>query len=961
MYKKRIQNTDSRYVLIMLVHVLFFLSYNGVAQTYLDSTAAIEDRVEDLLGRMTLDEKIGQMVQEDYVQLNVQTDIRTYMLGSVLTAANDGPAGKTPEAWADLNDLFQSYALGTRLKIPILFGMDAVHGVGSFYGSTIFPHNIGMGCTRNPALVQQAAEITAEEMSAAGINWTFGPVVAVARSENWGRTYESYGEEPNLVKDMAAAAVTGFQGDTSSPSIKILACAKHFIGDGGTTDGQNAGNTQVDTATLRAIHLPGYISAIKQKVGSIMISQSSWNGIPCHGSHYLLTDLLKGELHFDGLLISDYLSFMLAVGVNAPYGANIMTAVNAGMDMAMVSPYGPWNYPNYIDTLRTLVNDAKVSTSRIDDAVRRILRQKFRLGLFEHPYANRSRLSQVGSSEHRQVARECVRQSLVVLKKKDGVLPIPKTVKRIHMAGRHANNMGYQCGGWTITWQGGSGATTPGTTIMQAIQQTVPGAEITYSENGFGADSADLGIAVIGETPYAESSDIGHLNLLLSDIQAVRNLKNYNIPVIVIVISGRPININPIIHHCDALIAAWLPGTEGEGISDVLFGDYPPVGRLSQTWPRSTSQIPINVGDPVYNPLFEYGFGITSLDNSPAGSPPSVYSASIATGNPSIEVSFNKPMATPSSGSTGFSVLMNGTTPVTVAQTYLKTNDPTTIVLALESASVKGDTYTVSYAPGSIQSSDGGQLSGFENFLAYNLLDDYYRIHSIPKIMQAEEYSTCSVGIGATSCSDVGGGRAVTSISDGSWLEYYTSVVPGDRYQVDFRYSSATASGRVQLIANGDTVSTVDLPVTGSWNTWQSVSSTADLTAGFNVMRINVPQGGFRLNWIQFTSTNGIDENSSTPAAFQLHQNYPNPFNPSTTIRFSIPEAGFVTLKVFNVLGEEVTTIESERLNAGIYSREWDASHAASGVYFYRLMWTANTRSDRQNSYSETKKLIVLH
>jgi beta-glucosidase len=949
------------YFLFILILSLFFVSSRSVAQTYLDSTAAIEDRVEDLLGRMTLDEKIGQTVQEDYVQLNVQSDIRTYMLGSVLSAANDGPAGKTPEAWADLNDLFQSYALGTRLKIPILFGMDAVHGVGSFYGSTIFPHNIGMGCTRNPALVRQAAEITAEEMSAAGINWTFGPVVAVARNENWGRTYESYGEEPNLVKEMAAAAVNGFQGDTLSPSINILACAKHFIGDGGTTGGENAGNTQVDTATLRAIHLPGYISALEQKVGSMMISQSTWNGVPCHGSHYLLTDLLKGELNFNGLLISDYLSFMLAVGTNAPYGLNIMTAVNAGMDMAMVSPYGPLNYPNYIDTLRTLVNDEKVSTNRIDDAVRRILRQKFRLGLFEHPYANRSRLSQVGSSEHRQVARECVRQSLVVLKKKDGVLPIPKSVKRIHMAGRHANNMGYQCGGWTITWQGDSGPTTPGTTIMEAIQQAVPGAEVTYSENGFGADSADIGIAVIGEIPYAEASGDSHLNLLLSDIQTVRNLKNYDIPVIVIVISGRPININPILHHCDALIAAWLPGTEGEGISDVLFGDYPPVGRLSQTWPRSSSQIPINVGDPVYNPLFEYGYGITSLDDSPAGSAPDVYSASTIVGNPSIEVSFTKPMTAPPPGSTGFSVFVNGTTPVIVAQAYLKNNDSTTIIIELESAIVKGDTYTVSYAPGSIQSSDGGQLAAFTDLTVYNILNDYYRIHSIPKKLQAEEYSTCSTGIGSTLCSDIDGGKAVTNISDGSWLEYYTSVFPGSRYQVVFRYSSSVDTGQIQLIANGDTVAAVDLPVTGSWNTWQSVSATADLDAGFQVMRFRTPQGGFRLNWVQFTSTDGIEEHPSVPGVFQLQQNFPNPFNPNTTIRFSIPEPGFVTLKVFNVLGEEVATIESERLNAGMYSREWDASHTASGVYFYRLMWTANARNDRQNSFCETKKLVVVH
>ena len=499
-----------------------------------------------------------------------------------------------------------------------------------------------MGCTRNPELLTQATQITAQEVIATGFNWTFSPIVAVARNENWGRTYESYSEDPNLVREMSGAAILGYQGDTSAKNITILACAKHYLGDGGTTGGQDGGNTQLDTATLKAIHLPGYLSAIEQKVGSIMVSFSSWNGSPCVANKYLLTTLLKEELKFDGLLITDFDGIFYSPGRTT--GEQFSNSINAGIDMAMLN--GSF-YITFIDSLKMIVGQGRVSLDRIDDAVRRILTQKFRLGLFEHPYAKRSLLSQVGSQAHRQVARECVRQSLVILRKKDNILPISKNIKRIHMAGRHANNMGYQCGGWTITWQGGSGSTTIGTTIMQAVQQEVPNASITYSEDGYGADSADIGIAVIGELPYAEGAGDRGEFLSTTDIQTIRNLKSSNIPVIVILISGRPMIISPILHYCDALIAAWLPGTEGQGITDVLFGDYQPTGVLSRTWPKDVSQIPMNVGDPVYNPLFEYGYGITSFNNSPAGSAPEVFSASVASIQ-SIEVSFNKKMATPS-------------------------------------------------------------------------------------------------------------------------------------------------------------------------------------------------------------------------------------------------------------------------------------------------------------------------
>ncbi len=943
-------------MLIVFAAVIIFSPGNSNGQTYLDSTAAIDSRVDDLLGRMTLDEKIGQMIQMDYTNLPSTSDITTYYLGSLLAAADEGPAGRTPEAWADLYDTLQSYALQTRLKIPLIFALDAIHGFGAMYGATVFPHNIGMGCMRNAELVKQAAQITAEEMSATGIDWTLGPVVAVARNEKWGRTYESFGEYPDLVKEMSAAAVVGFQGDTSAKNINILACAKHFIGDGGTTNGVTNGNTQVDEATLRAIHLPGYISAIEQNVGSIMVAQNQWNGIHCHGNHYLLTDLLKEELGFKGIVISDWNSFLYAGDPSAPfpspvlYGPAIKNSINAGIDMAMMSNYSVYNHRTYIDTLKYLINLDTITIERINDAVRRILTQKFRLGLFEHPYANRSLLSQVGSTAHRETARECVRQSLVVLKKKDGILPISRNIKHIHLAGRHADNMGYQCGGWTITWQGSSGDITPGTTIREAIQQVVPDAAITVSSDGLGAEEADIGIAVIGELPYAEGNGDGRVNLDGVDIEAVRNLKSYGIPVVVILISGRPIILDPILHHCDALIAAWLPGTEGEGIADVLFGDYQPVGKLSQSWPRDVSQIPINIGDSVYNPLFKYGDGITSLADSPVGSPPEVYSASIvATQN--MEISFNKKMDAPPAAPAGFSVIDNTGNPTNISSLSLKDSDSTSFIITFEDSIRKANTYTISYTAGTIQSHDQGQLTAFEGVSVHNLLTDYKYLHSAPGKIEAEDYYR-GQGIGTTSCSDVGSGKMLYSIDTNDWVDYYVYVSQSGTYTLEYRIASAADSGQIELITKGDTLSVLNLPVTGSWDIWQSVQTAVQLSEGPQIIRIYASRGGFRLNWIQLSPTTGMDNNGENIVEeFRLSQNYPNPFNPSTIITYQIPKSRHVRLTVYDLLGREIMTLVNEEMRPGSYQATFNGTNLASGVYFYRL---------QAGEFVQTRKLILM-
>ncbi|MBN1699073.1 MAG: glycoside hydrolase family 3 C-terminal domain-containing protein [Spirochaetales bacterium] len=566
----------------------------------------VSERIEDLLSRMTLEEKIGQMTQIDKDYLVSEKDIAGYCLGSLLSGGGSQPKTTDPEAWADMYDRYQQMALESRLNIPIIYGIDAIHGNAKVWGAVVFPHNIGMGCMRNPGLVEEAARITAEEVAATGIDWTFSPCIAVPRDERWGRTYEGFGETSELAEIMGAAAVAGYQGDSLLRHETILACAKHYCGDGGTENGKDQGDTVCDEAALRKIHLPGYIKAVEGGVGSIMVSFSSWNGEKLHGHTYLLTDVLKEEIGFSGILVSDWKAIEQLPG---SYYDNVTTAVNAGLDMIMV----PDDYRRFISTLKNSVEKGAVELSRIDDAVERILRVKFELGLFEHPLTKRELLESVGSASHREIARECVRQSLVLLKNSSEVLPLKKNLRHIHVAGRNADDLGAQCGGWTMGWQGRGGNITKGTTILQAVRDTVSsGTKVTYSKNGNGAEGADVGIIVIGEEPYAEfKGDRSDLGIADADIKAIRATKGAGIPVVVVLISGRPMIITPSLESWDAFIAAWLPGTEGQGVADVIFGDYNPTGKLSHTWPRSMDQIPINEGDTGTDPLFPYGFGLS--------------------------------------------------------------------------------------------------------------------------------------------------------------------------------------------------------------------------------------------------------------------------------------------------------------------------------------------------------------
>ena len=586
--------------------------------------SSFDGQIQQLLSRMTLEEKIGQMTQAEQDAVKDKGDIEKYFLGSLLSGGSSDPkAGNSLEAWTDLYDSLQARALKTRLAIPILYGIDAVHGHSNVLGATIFPHNIGLGCTRNPKLVEQAARVTAEEVRATGIQWTFAPCVTVPRDERWGRTYEGFGEAPELARTLGEAAVRGFQRNDLSNPLSILACAKHFVGDGGTLMGTGSfeqpvthkrlldqGDTRLSESELREIHMQGYVSTVKAGVGSIMPSYSSWNGVKVSGIKRLLTDILKNELGFEGFLISDYNAIDQ---ITKDYKSAIEISINAGMDMAMV----PTKYREYFTLLKELVNEGKVPMSRIDDAVRRILRVKFAMGLMDKnrsQLADRSLHRTFGSAAHREVARECVRQSLVLLKNSKKTLPLSKRLARIHVGGKSADDIGNQCGGWTIDWQGRSGdVTSGGTTILKAIQNTVsPATKVTFSKDGAGAEGAQVGIVVIGETPYAEGiGDREDLSLAPEDLAAIDNMQRAGVPVVVVLISGRPMIINQALDKSDAFIAAWLPGTEGQGVADVLFGDFKPTGKLSVSWPRSMAQIPINVGDKTYDPLFKYGFGLT--------------------------------------------------------------------------------------------------------------------------------------------------------------------------------------------------------------------------------------------------------------------------------------------------------------------------------------------------------------
>jgi beta-glucosidase len=627
-------------ILIAAVFAVVAPSASAARAPYQDARQPVAKRVADLLSRMTLEEKVGQMTQTERGQVYTDaTPITTYSLGSILSGGGSTPTENNPKAWADMIDRFQQAALNTRLKIPLLYGIDSVHGDGNMLGATVFPHNIGLGATRDPALVRQAAHVTASETRSSGPQWTFAPCICAARDDRWGRTYESFSEDPGLVIRMESA-IDGFQGSRGQLGNRdrVLATAKHYAGDGDTRYGTGSGDYPIDqgvAVTSRRdfwnTSLRQYLPAVQDHhVGSVMPSYSSvdWtedgvgNPLKMHGNRELITDVLKGKMGFDGFVISDWRGIFQLPGDRAQ---QVRDGVNAGIDMMME----PDEYKSFISTLLDEVHAGRVPMSRIDDAVSRILTKKFQLGLFEHPFTNRADLGKVGSPAHRAVARRAVAESQVLLKNKRHALPLSRR-NDVYVAGSNADNIGNQAGGWTLTWQGGSTNVIPGQTILDGIRDAARG-NVTYSKDASApVGRHDTGVVVVGETPYAEGfGDVGGpqwgydpgdhgvqrppqtMQLNDADKAAVDKVCAAAKKCVVVVVSGRPLILDPgRLSKIDGLVAAWLPGSEGAGVADTLFGRRPYTGKLPVTWPRTLAQEPINVGDANYHPLYPFGFGL---------------------------------------------------------------------------------------------------------------------------------------------------------------------------------------------------------------------------------------------------------------------------------------------------------------------------------------------------------------
>lgn len=593
---------------------------------YLDPSLPPQERARDLLARLSLEEKIGQMTLVEKNSIKPD-EVRTYYIGAVLSGGGGYPPRNTPEGWTEMTRAFQEAALRTPHAIPLLYGADGVHGHGNLYGATIFPHNIGLGAANDPELVEKIARATAEEMRATGVHWNYAPVVAVPQDLRWGRTYEAFSENTEIVTRLGAAYVRGLQGDDPN-RLFLLATPKHFIGDGGTAWGTSTtsgyfldqGDTRMDEARLRALFLPPYQAAIQAGAQSIMVSFSSWNGTKMHAHRYLITDVLKGELGFSGFVVSDWGGIDQ---ISPDYYTAVVTAINAGIDMNMV----PYDFRRFQQVMKQAVENGDISLERIDDAVLRILIVKFRLGLFEQPFADETYRDKIGSPEHRSLAREAVARSLVLLKNDGQTLPLAKNIGRIFIAGAFADDIGAQCGGWTIEWQGKLGNITPGTTIRQAIEAVAQG-EVVY--NRFGKfenlGRADVAIVVVGEAPYAEGRG-DRLNPALSenDLELIRRVRPQADRLVLLLISGRPIIITEALPLVDAVVAAWLPGTEGQGVADVLFGDRPFTGKLPFTWPRTAEQLPFDFErlpkEGCAAPLFPFGYGLDSSVEVPLSLP----------------------------------------------------------------------------------------------------------------------------------------------------------------------------------------------------------------------------------------------------------------------------------------------------------------------------------------------------
>lgn len=594
----------------------------------------IESRIESILSKMTLEQKIAQMIQPEIKDFTVE-DMRRYGFGSYLNGGGSFPNGNkhaTPQEWIDYAEAMYQASIDDSQdgsKIPTMWGTDAVHGHNNVIGATLFPHNIGLGAANNPMLIEKIAEATAKEVVATGIEWIFAPTVAVVRDDRWGRTYEGYSEDPAIVREYSAAIVKGLQGAASEDFLsqqRVIATVKHFVGDGGTEGGDDQGNNLASEKELFEIHAQGYVSGLTAGAQTVMASFNSWHGKKNHGNQYLLTQVLKQRMGFDGFVVGDWNGHGQVKNCS---NESCSQAINAGLDVFMV-PTKAWK-PLLENTLKQ-VQSGEISIQRVDDAVSRILRVKLRAGLFDRPSpANRKlagKIELIGAQEHRDIARQAVRESLVLLKNKRNILPLSQH-RNILITGDAADNIGKQSGGWSITWQGTgnqNGDFPGGTSVLKGIKQKLANSDgtIEFSVDGSYQKKPDVAIVVYGEEPYAEGNgDLDNLEYQRSakrDLKLLQSLKSQGIPVVSVFISGRPIWVNPELNASDAFVAAWLPGTEGGGIAEVLFQDaagkiaHDFVGKLSYSWPASPTQTEVNWHDPDYTPLFPYGYGLTYSD-----------------------------------------------------------------------------------------------------------------------------------------------------------------------------------------------------------------------------------------------------------------------------------------------------------------------------------------------------------
>lgn len=606
--------------------------------------------VDDLLAKMSLEEKVGQMIQGDIGSVRPE-DLRKYPLGSILAGGSSPPLGapdRSPaQPWIETARAFRAVSLEQReghVPIPVMFGIDAVHGNNNVIGAVIFPHNIGLGAANDPALIRRIGEATAAETAAAGADWAFGPTLAVPQNDGWGRAYEGYSEDPDLVRRYAGEMVRGLQGEPGASlplqNGRVAASAKHFLGDGGTKDGIDQGDNQASEAELVRIHNAGYPAAIDAGAMTVMASFSSWQGVKMHGNRSLLTDVLKGRMGFDGFIVGDWNGHGQIPGCT---NEDCAATFNAGLDMAMAPDSWKGLYENTLKQAKS----GEIPMARIDDAVRRILRVKHRLGLFDPARPWEGKAGVIGAPEHRAIAREAVRKSLVLLKNNDGVLPVKASAK-VLVTGPGADDIGMQSGGWTLSWQGTGNSRSDfpnAQTIYEGLREALEagGGSAELSADGAFKQKPDVAIVVYGETPYAEMAGdvqtLEHQPGEKQDLALLKTLKAQGIPVVSVFLSGRPLWVNPELNASDAFVAAWLPGSEGGGVADVLIAgaDGEPrhdfSGRLSFSWPRTAAQLELNKGQDGYEPLFPLGHGLDYASTQTVAALPEVSGVDASTTN----------------------------------------------------------------------------------------------------------------------------------------------------------------------------------------------------------------------------------------------------------------------------------------------------------------------------------------